>query len=205
MAPEADVRVSDADRDRVADILREALAAGRLDADEHSERIDAAYAAKTRGELEPLVRDLPEARGESKPSANQRPVGAPAGAGDSGETDNVVAIFSGATRKGRWLVGGRVNAFALFGGVEIDLTEAVFERREVVINVTALFGGVDVRVPENVTLTGSGTGVFGAFEVRPNQADDADAPVVRLRGAAVFGGVDAKPKRGKRLRNLLGG
>ena len=50
------VRASDADRDRIADILREALAEGRLDAEEHSERIDTLYSAKTLGELEPLVR-----------------------------------------------------------------------------------------------------------------------------------------------------
>uniref|UniRef100_UPI000AE5FF54 DUF1707 SHOCT-like domain-containing protein n=1 Tax=Streptomyces lushanensis TaxID=1434255 RepID=UPI000AE5FF54 len=53
------IRASDADRDRIADILREALAEGRLDAEEHAERIDSVYRAKTVGELEPLVRDLP--------------------------------------------------------------------------------------------------------------------------------------------------
>ncbi|MEU0737796.1 DUF1707 SHOCT-like domain-containing protein, partial [Streptomyces lavendulocolor] len=55
------LRASDADRDRIADILRDALAEGRLDAEEHGERIDAVYRAKTLGELEPLVRDLPAA------------------------------------------------------------------------------------------------------------------------------------------------
>lgn len=56
---EADLRASDADRDRVADILRDALAEGRLTTEEHSERLDGVYAAKTVGELEPYVRDLP--------------------------------------------------------------------------------------------------------------------------------------------------
>ena len=60
--PSDAIRASDADRDRIADILRDALAEGRLDAEEHSERIDAVYRAKTVGELEPLVRDLPAAR-----------------------------------------------------------------------------------------------------------------------------------------------
>lgn len=55
----SDIRASDADRDRTADILREALAEGRLDAEEHAERIDSVYRAKTVAELAPLVRDLP--------------------------------------------------------------------------------------------------------------------------------------------------
>jgi hypothetical protein len=196
-AAEADVRASDADRDRVADILREALAEGRLDAGEHAERIDAVYSARTMGELEPLVRDLPRPRPEGPAMA------APAaGDGSCASTDNAVAVFSGATRKGRWRVGRRINAFACFGGVDIDLTEAVFTQREIVVNATAIFGGIDIKVPENVTLRGQGTGIFGGFEVRAHHADDPDAPVVIIKGAAIFGGVDAKRKRGKRLKDL---
>jgi hypothetical protein len=53
------IRASDADRDRTAALLREHLAAGRLTAEEFSERLDAAYAAKTLGELDQLLADLP--------------------------------------------------------------------------------------------------------------------------------------------------
>lgn len=57
-APVAELRASDADRDRIADMLREALAEGRLTADEHAERVEGVLAAKTVGELEAFVRDL---------------------------------------------------------------------------------------------------------------------------------------------------
>ncbi|MFD0349018.1 DUF1707 domain-containing protein [Kitasatospora aburaviensis] len=53
------MRASDADRERVAELLRDAYAEGRLDVEEHAERIEAAYAAKTLGDLVPLTRDLP--------------------------------------------------------------------------------------------------------------------------------------------------
>ncbi|MCT2591977.1 DUF1707 domain-containing protein [Streptomyces sp. N2-109] len=196
-AAAADVRASDGDRDRVADILREALAQGRLDAEEHSERIDAAYSAKTMGELQPLVRDLPEA---SAGAGVRGAVSEPSVGG--GASDNAIAIFSGATRRGRWRVGRKTNAFACFGGIEIDLTEAIFEQREIVINATAIFGGIEIRVPENVTLRGKGTGIFGGFDVKTNDSPDTDAPVILVQGVALFGGVEAKPKRGKRLRDL---
>jgi uncharacterized membrane protein len=53
------LRASDADRDRVAALLREHLAAGRLTTDEFQERLSATFAAKTMGELDELMADLP--------------------------------------------------------------------------------------------------------------------------------------------------
>jgi hypothetical protein len=52
-------RASDADRDRTAALLREHHAAGRLTAEEFHERLDRAYAAKTLGDLDELLADLP--------------------------------------------------------------------------------------------------------------------------------------------------
>ncbi|MBD0670662.1 DUF1707 domain-containing protein [Streptomyces sp. CBMA156] len=199
---EAELRVSDADREKVAELLRDAYAEGRLDADEHAERIEAAYAAKTFGDLAPLTRDLP-ARPLSfeKPPLNapQAPPQPPA----RQESPWVVAVFGGASRKGRWRVGSKLSAFAAFGGVEIDLGDAVFESPEVEITVMAMFGGVDVRVPENVSLHGSGIGLFGGFDVREQTAADPYAPVVRVKGLALFGGCTAKPRRGKKLKEWV--
>ncbi|WP_327369612.1 DUF1707 SHOCT-like domain-containing protein [Streptomyces sp. NBC_01217] len=202
------IRASDADRDRIADILREAMAEGRLTAEEHAERVDAVYRAKTVGELEPLVRDLPAPAGGSRPAAEP---GVHGYESPTGPAENLVAIFSSSTRKGRWRVGGRTNAFALFGSVEIDLTEALFGQRLTVVNATSIFGSVEIRVPENISLRGSGTGVFGNFEVATLESADPEAPVVVVNGYSVFGTVEAKPKRGKfiadlqdRLRKYLG-
>jgi hypothetical protein len=54
------MRASDVDRERVATQLRDHAAAGRLTVDELSERLDASLAARTVGELEPLLADLPQ-------------------------------------------------------------------------------------------------------------------------------------------------
>jgi hypothetical protein len=109
-------------------------------------------------------------------------------------------VFGGASRKGRWRVGPYLRAVAVFGGVEIDLSDAVFESPEVVIEVTTVFGGVDIKVPENVSLHGSGIGIFGGFDVKEQTSADPYAPVVRVKGAAIFGGCSAEPRRGKKLR-----
>jgi hypothetical protein len=59
MPADPNIRASDEDRERAVALLREHHAAGRLDADEFNERLDKAYAAKTMGQLDELMADLP--------------------------------------------------------------------------------------------------------------------------------------------------
>ena len=209
-APEAgasELRASDADRDRVADLLREALAEGRLAPDEHAERVEGVLSAKTVGELEVFVRDLPAGHQSYRPHATRGYTPAPnrptPGAIPMDPDENVVAVFSSAVRKGRWRAGRRMHAYAVFGSVEIDLSEAIFEYQQVVIKVISVFGNVEIRVPENVSLRGSGGGVLGNFEVSTLDSGEPDAPVVYVDGLAVLGNVEAKPKRGKMIEDIL--
>lgn len=194
------LRASDADRDRVADQLREALAEGRLTPDEHAERLDAVYAAKTYAELAPIVEDLPATGRPDLPPPEQRPQPAMdvAGSGASSlptparHAANIVAIFSGADRKGRWLVEPHTTIAAVFGGVDLDLRQAVLSQREVTINVTCVFGGIDIKVPPGVRVINSVAAVFGGIDLPSDDPLEPDAPVIRLTGVAFFGGVDVK-------------
>ncbi|MFE9841236.1 DUF1707 SHOCT-like domain-containing protein [Streptomyces goshikiensis] len=200
-AAPAGLRASDADRDRIASILSDALAEGRLTADEHSERLDSLYAVKTVGELEVLVRDLPVPGAPQVPAAGAgHAVGPAAGAA----FDTVVAVCSSSARKGRWRPGAHTRAVSVMGDISIDLTEAVFEQQVTEINVTCVLGNVEVLVPENVTLRGYGSGVLGNFEVRGEGRGESDpqAPVVIVRGFALLGNIEARPKPGARLVNL---
>ncbi|MFB6619253.1 DUF1707 domain-containing protein [Streptomyces sp. NPDC085524] len=197
----SELRASDADRDRIAQRLADALAEGRLNSEEHSERLDSLYELKTVGELEVLVRDLP-----APGTGNGLPAYA-AGAGaavPAAYMENVVAVCSSAARKGRWRPGAHTRAVSVMGDIEIDLTEAVFEQQVTEINVTCVLGNVEVRVPENVTLRGYGSGILGNFEVRGESRGETDpqAPVVIVRGFALLGNIEARPKRGARLVDL---
>jgi hypothetical protein len=196
--PDTSLRASDADRDRVADILRDAFAEGRLTTEEHSERLDGVYAAKTLGELEPFVRDLPAGRASAAAPAQTAHTYR---SGPSGENPNLIGILGGAERKGRWRVGHRINAVAVMGGIVIDLTEATFTAPELVINCTAVMGGVQITVPENVTVRGGGVvGIMGGSDIKAHESEEPGAPVVRVTGLAFWGGVEAKRKAGKRLK-----
>ncbi|MEU9476172.1 DUF1707 domain-containing protein [Streptomyces sp. NPDC048191] len=202
-APVSELRASDADRDRIADLLREALAEGRLTADEHAERVDGVLHAKTVGELEAFIRDLPAAHQGAAPGYTPVPPRPAPGAIPHEADANVVAVFSSAVRRGRWRAGRRLHAYSVFGSVEIDLSEAIFEYQQVVIKAVSVFGDVQIRVPENVSLRGTGGGVLGNFEVDTLDSVESDAPVVYVDGWAVLGNVEARPRRGKRVADIL--
>ncbi|HUA72068.1 MAG TPA: DUF1707 domain-containing protein [Solirubrobacteraceae bacterium] len=75
MADQDELRASDEQRDRAAQDIREHFAAGRLTDDELSERVQAAYSARTEGELKALTADLPKlpaTRAEQKAEIVQR-------------------------------------------------------------------------------------------------------------------------------------
>ncbi|WP_150240133.1 DUF1707 SHOCT-like domain-containing protein [Nocardiopsis quinghaiensis] len=212
MQPEH-IRASDADRDKVAERLREALAEGRLSPVEHEERLDTLYRAKTLGELAPIVEDLPSP-GYDYASMERRST-TPSGmevlgseardlAGQSKGAENLVAVFGGCERKGRWLVEPRTNVSVLCGGVNLDLREAVLSQHEVTVQVAVIMGGVEIIVPHGVRVINNTSAILGGTDLHgTDQVTDPNAPVVRLTGTCMLGGVDIKakdPKRRKKKR-----
>ncbi|MFJ2603510.1 MULTISPECIES: DUF1707 domain-containing protein [unclassified Streptomyces] len=207
-----DLRASDDDRDRVAEILRDAVAEGRLDMAEFDERLEATYRARTYGELAPLIRDLPVSGGPLPPSLPVSLVKEPlalggwAGrvVGDRGAAPWAVAVLSGFQRKGRWTMPKRLNCFAFWGGGEIDLREADFADREVQINCVAIMGGVNVVVPPGVEVVMRGVGLMGGFDSSEEGVPgDPGAPRVTVTGFAFWGGVGVERKVTKAERRRL--
>ncbi len=197
------IRASDADRDSVAHRLREALAEGRLDPDEHSERLDAVYRAKTLGELAPLTEDLP-APSDSSPAPTDfrspRPVyGGGRVVNQQPTSQAAIALLGGADRSGSWVVPGTFTAVAVMGGINLDLREARFTRRETTIWTYCLMGGVAVVVPDDVQVRVHGVPLMGGFGISGDSPSvvDPDTPVVHIRGIAVMGGVgvEYRPRR----------
>ncbi|MGW3284445.1 DUF1707 SHOCT-like domain-containing protein [Streptomyces sp. NPDC001002] len=204
-----ELRASDADRERVSEILRDALAEGRLDMEEFEERLEATYKARTYAELAPITRDLP-APGVAPPPVSmvKEPVdsGSWAGriVGGEGSSTWAVAVMSGFQRKGRWTVPRRFTSFSFWGGGELDLREANFADREVVINCIAIMGGANVIVPPGVEVVVRGIGIMGGFDSREEGVPgDPGAPRVIVTGFAFWGGVGVERKLTREARRRL--
>ncbi|MFI2432466.1 DUF1707 domain-containing protein [Streptomyces sp. NPDC018693] len=200
-----ELRASDADRERVAEVLRDALAEGRLDMEEFEERLEATYRARTYGELTPLTRDLPAGpKVDMTKHPAERDGWAARIVGGEGSSHWAVAVMSGFQRKGRWTAPRRFNCVALCGGGEIDLREADFADREAVINCVAIMGGVTVIVPPGVDVVVRGIGIMGGFDQREDGTpSDPDAPRVIVTGFAFWGGVSVVRKITRAERQRL--
>ncbi|MGY0024299.1 DUF1707 domain-containing protein [Streptomyces sp. cg35] len=204
-----DLRASDADREKVAERLRDGLAEGRLDMEEFEERLEATYKARTYGELAPLTRDLPGAGVSAPVNLVKEPL--PEGAVDwpariGGEATSTwgVGVMSGFQRKGRWTAPRRFTCFAFWGGGEIDLREANFEDREIVINCVAVMGGMNVVVPPGVEVVVRGIGIMGGFDhSEEGVPGDPRAPRVVVTGFAFWGGVGVERKVTRAERQRL--
>jgi hypothetical protein len=194
------LRASDADRERVAEILREAAGDGRVSMEELDERLDAVYAAKTYAELEPITRDLPDPGTPNMPARATAPAGDPARFGGVPTSHTAVAILGGFSRRGDWVVPKQFTAVAILVGGEVDLREARFSEPVVTLNVVAIMGGVEITVPEDATVRVTGIGIMGGFDHGSSGSGASGGPTIVINGVAIMGGVDVKRKKPKKSR-----
>ena len=189
------LRASDADRDRAASVLNEALAEGRLTPEEHSDRLDSIYAAKTQADLVPPLEDLPAA---ADTAALARSGSAPT----ARHGGRIIAVFGGASRKGVWQVPPIIEVVTVCGGADIDLRDAILPGREITIRAVSVCGGLSITVPPEMHVVDSGVAIFGGRDVsgESSESQTPDSPVLRLQGACVFGGLAVKHKQRKPRR-----
>lgn len=180
--PAQATRVADADRESMAERLRDAAAEGRLDLSELEERLGAAYAAKTRGELDSLIADLP--------------------AGQAAEVEPLVLrTKSGSLKKrGDWQVPSHIAAECTSGSIKIDFTEAECHHREVTVDACAASGSVVLIVPKGWAVKiDQASASSGSIKSKVDERPASGPPLIRIRGKVSSGVIKARyPRRGLR-------
>ena len=86
--------------------------------------------------------------------------------------------------------GGKISA--VFGGIDLDLRKAKLNNNEAFMDVTALFGGVDILVPDDWRVEMMGTPILGGWDNNTKPNLDPNAPVLKIRGTPIFGGIEVK-------------
>jgi uncharacterized protein DUF1707 len=135
------LRASDADRDRVIELLRAAVADGRLDSVEFDQRLDAALAARTIDALTPLTADLIAA-----PSSN-RALSLPLAGTPAEPAAELLTInerHGSVRRDGRWTLPHRLALRTAWCDVMLDLTSAVRSGPELVIELRVRGGDLEL-------------------------------------------------------------
>jgi len=180
-----EMRASDADRDRVVDVLRGALGDGRLTADEFEERVGAALSSRTLGELAALTADLVAGPGRSGAVAAQ--------------AEDVVRIDQrgGSVRRtGGWVVPRRLELRSSWCDVTLDFTEAVILADTLLVDMN-MRGGSLILVAGPGIVVDVGTLAARYTDVEVRSEAEAGAPVilrVQLTGRMRYGYIGTRSR-----------
>jgi hypothetical protein len=185
------LRASDADRDRVIELLRAAVADGRLDQAEFDDRLGAALAARTISALAPLTADLIAAPGRDGALALPR---AETPARPAAELITIREKHGPVRRDGRWTLPHRLRLRTAWCGVLLDLTSAVRSGPELVIEMRVRGGNVELVLAPGMVVDANELRVrHGGLAIGRDAADDTPETLhVRLVGRMKHGRIGAR-------------
>jgi hypothetical protein len=185
------LRASDADRDRVIELLRAAVADGRLDPVEFDERLDAALAARTIDALAPLAADLIAAPGSG--GALALPLaGRPAE--PTAERLTISERHGSVRRDGPWTLPHRLKLRTAWCDVMLDLTSAVRSGPELVIDLRVRGGNVELVLAPGMVVDANQLAVrFSKLAISRDAGDNTPETLrVRLAGRIRHGRIDTR-------------
>ena len=202
------VRRAQETRERVIARLSDHFAHDALDVDEFERRVTVAQTSDDPADIEALLADLPGVGGPIAPVPAVVPTVVPALLPAERDRDTLYAIFGGIDRRGTWTVPRRMKIVAIMGGAHLDLREARFPPGVVELDVTAVMGGIEIVVPPGLAVQMHGSAIMGGFADvdRAPANPDPDAPLLRVRGLTMMGGVNismrlpGESERGARRR-----
>ncbi len=102
-------------------------------------------------------------------------------------------IFSGIKRRFSTPEFRGGKATALFGGIDLDFTQAGLADNKATIELTAIFGGIDVFVPNDWEVVVDSSSIFGGVEDKHKAPPSAEIKATLfIRATAMFGGIEVK-------------
>ncbi|MGB3481042.1 MAG: DUF1707 domain-containing protein [Mycobacterium sp.] len=191
-----DYRVGDAEREHVAGLLQQAVSDGMLTLEEFGDRMSAAMAARTRGELGVVLEDLPGMQlPGSSPSA-----AVPAAAA----TLPLKVTMSSINRAGRWMVPERITVRSRFSNIVLDLTQAEIRTPVVTLEIDDICSSIDILIPDNFTADVNDLHcLVGSAHSRVDAAPPAGRVHLVVRGNVRFGALTVKHPFGAWLRKKM--
>ncbi len=192
-------------QDRPIDVLREDVidqlivnyGHEELSLEAFERRLDQALASDDANELSELVADLELKADKSYVDQKREELDLILDYDYSATRDveYAINIFGGSNRSGPWNVPKEIRMLNLFGGGEIDFTEAKFTHPSVRIKILTLFGGATIYVREDINTVSKIISIFGGTDNSAPSRASSSAPVVIVEGLVMFGGTTIKIKR----------
>jgi len=180
-------------RDRIIELLSEYVVADTITLDEFEERVELVHRARSRPELERALAGLPRAEQSVESPEEETTSAIPSASVGRRESQTIAAILGGATRQGPWVPARRSTLFAIMGGIELDLREAILGMGTTEINAISILGGIEIIVPPDISVDCDGIGIMGGFDHQSMAPPgEGERPHLRIKGVSLLGGVEIR-------------
>jgi len=179
-------------REKTIARLCEHFARDHIEADELERLIDRAHQATSLAQLDEVISGLPSL----KPAQPQPQQATEVWRNPIRPNETIIAVMGGAERRGAWAPAHKMYVTAVMGGVLLDFRDAQLGPGVTEIFVVAIMGGVEIIVPADVAVESEGIGIMGGFGHGGSTRFpiDGSAPVLRLTGLALMGGVEIRER-----------
>ncbi|HEX5421817.1 MAG TPA: DUF1707 domain-containing protein [Gammaproteobacteria bacterium] len=175
---------------------------GKLSLEAFERRLDRAFDAKSHEALTALTEDLEPIDDAGYAEKKRAELGIPQAAPSGESVEHIINVFSGTHRRGAWAVPQEIRMLNVFGGADLDLSEARFAAQTTRIRMFLLFGGVTFHVPEGTNTISKAICIFGGIDNRGNSAHAPGTPTLVLEGFVLFGGAHVRVRKTFRRRVL---
>jgi hypothetical protein len=190
-------------REEIVDQLIMNYGHGKLSREAFERRLDAALDAKDHDKLLELVRDLDLKTDRQYAERKKAELGIhvePSRTHDNEKPEHMINVFGGTRRSGAWDVPAEIKLVNVFGGTDLDFSDARFAAKTTRITMFCLFGGANFYVREGMRTVSKAVCIFGGINNRAPSTTDPNAPTLIIEGLALFGGADIRIKKTPRQR-----
>lgn len=191
-------RPIDALREETVDRLIMNYGHGKLSREAFERRLDEALDTKSHDKLLELTHDLDLKADKEYAAQKKAELGIrieERAAADADDVEHMINIFGGSNRRGTWDVPREIRMINVFGGAELDFSDARFSAPTTYVTILCLFGGASFRVREGMRTVSKTVCIFGGVDNRGSSTNDPNAPTLVIQGLALFGGADIRVKK----------
>jgi hypothetical protein len=182
-------------REQTIAALCEHFSKDNLTLEEFERRLDAAHRVQTMPELNSLLQDLPAVSVPASATSTTSSALAKVSR-HARDQQHFVAVMGGVDKRGQWQPAQKTYCYALMGGVALDFRDALLPPGETEVTIIAVMGGAEIIVPPELRVDCDGIAIMGGFDhAHPAGGQDADAPVLKINGFALMGGVEVTVRK----------
>lgn len=188
----------DFEREQAVQALCAHYAQDHLSTGELEARFDRIYKSKSRAQLDTVLEGLPALKRADVAPAPLYQVATGTGALPSNRK-RYLAVFSGVKKEGAWEPAPFIEGKVIFGEMVLDLRDAIIPQGGMEVQLDVMFGEARILLPPGVGAEVDASAMMGSVEDKAQRALPG-APVIRVRGGALFGTIRVETKLPKPAR-----